>query len=43
MTDFEFIIYEVEAGRARITFNRPAKRNALSIPLMEELNAALTS
>jgi len=41
MTDFEFIIYEVEAGRARITFNRPAKRNALSIPLMEELNAAL--
>jgi enoyl-CoA hydratase len=41
MSDFEFITYEIDAGRARITFNRPEKRNALSIPLLEELNTAL--
>ena len=38
---FEFILYEVEKGRARITLNRPNKRNALSIELVEELRAAL--
>lgn len=41
MKDPEHIIYEAEDGRARITLNRPAKRNALSIPLLEELHAAL--
>ena len=30
---FENITYEVEKGRARITLNRPEKRNALSIEL----------
>ena len=34
---FENIGYEVERGRARITLNRPEKRNALSIELVEEL------
>jgi enoyl-CoA hydratase len=38
---FENIIYEVERGRARITLNRPAKRNALSFQLMSEMHEAL--
>lgn len=38
---FKHITYEVERGRARITLNRPEKRNALSIELVEELRAAL--
>ena len=38
---FEFISYEVEGGRARITLNRPEKRNAMNGPLLEELHAAL--
>jgi enoyl-CoA hydratase len=38
---FEYITYEVENGRARITLNRPEKRNALSIDLVEELRDAL--
>lgn len=41
MEDFEHILYEATDGRARITLNRPAKRNALSVPLLEELNQAL--
>ena len=38
---FEFIQYEVERGRARITLNRPERRNALCNPLLEELERAL--
>jgi enoyl-CoA hydratase len=38
---FENITYEVAKGRARITLNRPEKRNALSIELVEELRDAL--
>ena len=38
---FEFILYEVENGRARITLNRPEKRNAMNGALLEELNTAL--
>ena len=38
---FEFIKYEVDQGRARITLNRPEKRNALSIEMVEELRNAL--
>jgi enoyl-CoA hydratase len=38
---FESIIYEVERGRARITLNRPKKRNALSFRLMSEMHEAL--
>jgi len=40
-TSFENITYEIENGRARITLNRPEKRNALSIELVEELRDAL--
>jgi enoyl-CoA hydratase len=36
-----FIEYEVENGRARITLNRPERRNALAVPLLEELEQAL--
>ena len=39
--DYEFILYEVENGRARITLNRPEKRNALAGPLLEELEHAV--
>jgi enoyl-CoA hydratase len=38
---FENILYEVDKGRARITLNRPEKRNALSIELVEEFRDAL--
>ena len=41
MKDSEHIIYEAVDGRARITLNRPAKRNALSILLLEELQSTL--
>lgn len=36
MGKFQYIIYEAVAGRAR-----PAKRNALSVTLLEELSGAL--
>lgn len=38
---FNFILYDVTEGYATITFNRPEKRNALSMDLLTELNAAL--
>lgn len=38
---FQHILYEASDGRARITLNRPEKRNALSIALLKELNDAL--
>ncbi len=38
---YENIKYEVDNGRARISLNRPEKRNALSIELVEELRDAL--
>lgn len=41
MSTYQHIIYQVEDGRARITLNRPEKRNALSAALLEELNHAL--
>jgi len=41
MSDWQNILYEVERGRARITLNRPEKRNALSFPLLAELSEAL--
>lgn len=41
MPHFEFIQYMVERGRARIIFNRPDKRNALSPALLTELDQAL--
>jgi enoyl-CoA hydratase len=41
MPDYEHILYAVERGRARITLNRPDKRNALSLALLTELADAL--
>jgi enoyl-CoA hydratase len=38
---FEEILYEVEAGRARIVLNRPHKRNAMTFTLLRELHDAL--
>ncbi|OYU34799.1 crotonase/enoyl-CoA hydratase family protein [Novosphingobium sp. PASSN1] len=38
---FQFIQYDVANGYATITLNRPEKRNALSMSLLGELNAAL--
>jgi enoyl-CoA hydratase len=38
---YKTILYEVENRRARITLNRPDKRNALSVALLKELNHAL--
>ncbi len=35
------ILYEVERGRARITLDRPEKRNALSLAMLQELHDAL--
>jgi enoyl-CoA hydratase/carnithine racemase len=40
-TECRNLLVAVEAGAARITLNRPDKRNALSLELMEELIAAL--
>ncbi len=37
---YEHILYEVENGRARVTLNRPKKRNALANPLLDELEHA---
>ena len=39
--NFRNIQYEVDGGKARITLNRPEKRNALSIELVEEMRDAL--
>jgi len=41
MADYEFLKVDVERGRARITLNRPEKRNALSYALLTELADAL--
>ena len=41
MEKLEYLICEAVDGRALIALNRPGKRNALFIPLLEELNTAL--
>ena len=40
-TEYRNLLVTANAGAARITLNRPDKRNALSLELMEELIAAL--
>ena len=40
-TEYRNLLVTADAGAARITLNRPDKRNALSLELMEELIAAL--
>ena len=39
--EHEFILYEVARGRARIPLNRPDKRTALAVGLLDELERAL--
>ena len=39
--DFENLLYQIEGGRAVLTMNRPARRNALSPGLIDDLLAAL--
>ena len=41
VTSFEHLLVDAEPPAARITLNRPEKRNALSLDLMEELIEAL--
>ncbi|MGE0767423.1 MAG: crotonase/enoyl-CoA hydratase family protein [Hyphomicrobiaceae bacterium] len=41
MPAYQHILYEAANGVARLTLNRPEKRNALSIPLLQEFNDAL--
>lgn len=41
MPKFENLLYEASRGRARVTLNRPEKRNALSWALQRELCEAL--
>ncbi len=43
MADYQKILYSVEAGIARVTLNRPDKRNALSAELIGEVRAAMQS
>ena len=38
---YRFIVYRVEERIARITLNRPEKRNALSMPMRDEITGAL--
>src|SRR5258706_11927202 len=42
-TTYHNILVERDAPIATITLNRPEKRNALSVPLMEELIAAFAA
>jgi methylglutaconyl-CoA hydratase len=37
----KLVLYEIDGAVARITLNRPEKRNALNEPLIDELKAAL--
>lgn len=43
MTSYHKILYQVDGGVARITLNRPDKRNALDAELISELKAAVAS
>jgi enoyl-CoA hydratase len=38
---YETILYETDAGKARITLNRPEKLNAISWQMQQELQKAL--
>jgi enoyl-CoA hydratase/carnithine racemase len=40
-TNYENLIVDVSAPIARVTLNRPERRNALSLNLMRELTAGL--
>ncbi len=41
MSELETLLYEVEGAAAVLTLNRPNRRNALSMTLLRDLNAAL--
>ena len=40
MPDFETVLYDVAGPVARVTINRPEKRNALNVTVMRELRSA---
>jgi methylglutaconyl-CoA hydratase len=42
MSDYRKVLYSVDEGIARITLNRPAKRNALDDEMIAEIRHALT-
>jgi enoyl-CoA hydratase/carnithine racemase len=42
-TDFQTILVSRQGSAARLTLNRPEKRNALSLKLMGEVLSALAS
>lgn len=41
MTDYRFILYDVDQGIARVTLNRPRYRNVQSTELLHEMDAAI--
>src|SRR2546426_8708821 len=41
--EYKTIVYETDAGKARITLNRPEKLNAISWQMQEELRDALSA
>ncbi len=41
--DYSTILYEVDAGKARVTLNRPDKLNAISWQMQQELHDALAA
>ena len=41
MPDFETVLYQTDGATARVTINRPDKRNALNVAVMHELRDAM--
>ena len=41
MTDTDHVLYDITEGIATITLNRPDRRNAMSVPMIERLGELL--